>query len=86
MRPSSSNAARYAWHYWLQSELRRMLYAGSLFDDKGNLNASLGAHEFKIEVAQAGEDGAGRPGVVAESVAGHPNARCAQATRRPALQ
>ncbi len=49
-------AARYAWHYWLQSELRRMLYAGSLFDDKGNLNASLGAHEFKIEVVQAGED------------------------------
>ena len=44
---------RYAWHYRLQSELRRMLYAGSLFDDKGNLNASLGAHEFKIEVAQA---------------------------------
>ena len=35
-----------------------MLYAGSLFDDKGNLNASLGAHEFKIEVVQAGEDGA----------------------------
>ena len=27
---------RYAWHYRLQSELRRMLYAGSLFDDKGN--------------------------------------------------
>jgi len=35
-----------------------MLYAGSLFDDKGNLNASLGAHELEIEVAQAGEDGA----------------------------
>ena len=35
-----------------------MLYAGSLFDDEGNLNASLGAHELEIEVAQAGEDGA----------------------------
>ena len=47
---------RYAWHY-RQSELRRMLYAGSLFDDEGNLNTSLGAHELEIEVAQAGEDG-----------------------------
>ena len=48
---------RYAWYY-RQSELRRMLYAGSLFDDDGNLNASLGAHELEIEVAQAGADGA----------------------------
>ena len=47
---------RYAWHY-RQSELRRMLYAGSLFDDEGNLNTSLGAHELEIEVAQAGKDG-----------------------------
>jgi hypothetical protein len=39
---------RYAWHY-RQSELRRMLYAGSLFDGDGNLNASLGAHELEIE-------------------------------------
>jgi hypothetical protein len=41
----------------VQSELRRMCYAGNLFDGDDNLNASLGANALEIKVAQAGEDG-----------------------------
>ena len=46
---------RYAWFY-RQSELRRMRYAGDLFDQRGQLRAKFGT-QLEIEVAHAGKAG-----------------------------
>ena len=46
---------RYAWFY-RQSELRRMRYAGDLFEQRGQLRAKFGT-QLEIEVAHAGKAG-----------------------------
>ena len=46
---------RYAWYY-RQSELRRMRYAGDLFEQRGQLRAKFGT-QLEIEVAHAGKAG-----------------------------
>ena len=46
---------RYAW-YNRQSELRRMRYAGDLFEQRGQLRAKFGT-QLEIEVAHAGKAG-----------------------------
>ena len=46
---------RYAWYY-RQSELRRMRYAGDLFEQRGQLRATFGT-QLEIEVAHAGKAG-----------------------------